>query len=108
MQTIAESLRSISAYPIPPRTLEAVAASRGVDLCEEAYGAVTRSSSYRLCEADLLMWLSAAPDLSQGGQTYSFTDAQRTNMRSRAQKLYDALDPLGAPKVTYGYKGSQL
>ena len=57
------------------------------------------------------MWLSVAPDVSQGGQSYSFTDEQRKQFRNRANSLYDdfgASDEAGTPKPIYGYKGSRL
>ena len=108
MPNVAEALRGVSAYPIPPRTLGEVAFRRGVDLFEEASPSLVRSAAFRLCRADLLMWLSLAPDVSQGGQTYSFTDAQREDMRRRARQEYAELDASSAPKTTYGYKGSVL
>lgn len=107
MLTIAEALRGVNAYPVPPRTLFAIAAKRGLEATEEVSPDILSGRPFRLCEADLLMWLSLAPDVSQGGQTYSLTDAQRDDMRHRAHRLYDELGG-DAPKTAYGYKGSQL
>ena len=109
MFTIAESLRGVSAYPVPPRTICAITVKRGVDPDEELTSSLLRSGRYKLCEADLLMWLSLAPDVSQGGQTYSLTDAQREDMRKRAKQLYDEFGDDGdGLKTSYGYKGSLL
>lgn len=108
MPNVAEALRGISAYPIPPRTLSETAARRGVDLLEESTPAIVVSASFRLCQADLLLWLSMAPDISQGGQTYSFTDEQREAMRRRANRLYEELEASSSARVSYGYKGSVL
>lgn len=109
MLTIAESLQGVNAYPIPPRTLHAIAARRALDPFEDVSPAILSSPAYKLCEADLLMWLSLAPDVSQGGQTYSLTDAQREDMRRRARQLYDEFgDEADTPKAVYGYKGSVL
>ena len=108
MPNVADALRGVSAYPIPARTLGEVAARRGVDLFEEVSPSVVMSAPFRLCHADLLMWLSLAPDISQGGQTYSFTDAQREDMRRRARQEYAELDAASVPKTTFGYKGTTL
>ena len=109
MRTISDALRGVNAYPVPPRTLDTLTLRRGLDPDGDATCDVLRSAPFRLCEADLLTWLSLAPDVSQGGQTYSLTDDQREDMRRRAKRLYEEFGEDGdKPKTSYGYKGSQL
>ena len=111
MRTILEALKGINAYPIPHRTLDEVAVRRGIDLCSEATKETMAGADYNLALADLLLWLSFAPDISQGGQSFSFTDEQRMQMRNEARALYKdfgAEDGAYAPKTVYGYKGSRL
>lgn len=111
MDTVLESLRGVSAYPVPLRTLNAIAEKRGLQLTDDATGEVQKSKEYNLAVADLLMWLSRAPDISQGGQSYSFTDEQRKEFRNMANSLYGdfgADGEAGTPKPIYGYKGSRL
>ena len=101
----------MSAYPIPLRTLTTVADKRGLQLIAEATQEVLRGKAFNLAVADLLMWLSDAPDVSQGGQDYSFTDEQRKQFRKRANGLYGdygAQDETGTPKPIYGYKGNRI
>lgn len=109
--TILEALKGVSAYPIPPRTITTVADKRGLQLTEEATQEVLRGKAFSLAVADLLMWLSVAPDVSQGGQSYSFTDEQCKQFRNRANCLYDeydVADETGTPKSIYGYKGNRI
>lgn len=109
MATILEALRGINSYPIPLRTLTEVAGRRGITLEEETTVEKLTSRAFKLCRADLLLWLSFAPDITQGGQSYSFTDEQREDMRALAQKLYDECDEEGqVAKPKYGYKGTRL
>ena len=111
MVTVLESLKGVNAYPIPLRTLTTIADKRGLSLTTEATQEVQKSREYNLAVADLLLWLSVAPDVSQGGQSYSFTDEQRREFRNRANSLYrdfGADDEAGTPKPIYGYKGSRL
>lgn len=56
------------------------------------------------------MWLSLAPNVTQGGQSYSFSDEQRLQFRNQANSLYKefAADDSATPKPVYGYKGSRL
>lgn len=104
--TVAEYLRGVTAYPVPFRTLSMIAEGRGLEVGK----GVGEPRLMRLAAADLLLWLSAAPNITQGGQSYSFTDEQRKEMKSRAQAVYAELEPdnKALDSVVYGYKGSRL
>ena len=109
METILESLKGVNAYPVPLRTLVEIAERRGLSLTSEATQAVLRGKDYKLATADLLLWLSLAPNISQGGQSYSFTDEQRQQFRNRANALFDEFgEETSSVQPTYGYKGSRL
>lgn len=105
--TIHEALRSVNAYPIPDRTIQEVCERRGLDPCAESGFSVLDSADFRLAKADLLLWLSYAPNVSQGGQSYSFSDEQRARFRAEAQGLLDE-DSEEQKHTIYGYKGSVL
>lgn len=107
---VLESLLAISAYPIPLRTIEVAAQRRGLDTDSDTDTATYGDPAYRLATADLMMWLYYAPDVSQGGQSYSLTDAQRAEFMRRARRIYDELgDGEEANKgIRYGYKGDSL
>ena len=110
MATVVESLKSVNAYPVPLRTLVETAEKRGLDLDKPATAEVLKGKEYNLAKADLYLWLSLAPDVSQGGQAFSFTDEQRTRLRNQAKALYAEFEPDGSAsqKPVYGYKGSRL
>lgn len=109
MLSVVEALKAISAYPIPMRAIYTAAGKRDVDLDSEATAETMRGKTFALAKADLLMWLSTAPDISQGGQSFSFTDEQRRVFRNQAQALYAEFEPDGSAvqKPIYGYKGSR-
>ena len=107
MATVLDSLKGLNAYPIPLRTLEEVAGRHGLTLAAEATQTVLTGAGYNLALADLLRWLILAPDVSQGGQSYSFTDEQRLQMRVRADNLYEEFGSQER-KAAYGYKGSRF
>lgn len=110
MATVLEALKGVNAYPIPLRTLVETAEGRGVSLTDEATQEAMKGKAFNLAVADLLLWLSLAPNVTQGGQSYSFTDEQRTQFRNRANALFEEFgeDEAGTPKPIYGYKGSRL
>lgn len=109
MATIIEALKGVNAYPIPIRTLVETAEGRGLSLADGATAAVMAGKAFRLATADLLLWLSLAPNISQGGQSFSFSEDQRLQMRNRAQVIYDELEPAGVNSQSqFGYKGDSL
>ena len=100
MAKVIEALKGLNSYPVPLRTLVETAEKRGLNLDTETTAEILKGKAYNL----------AAPDVSQGGQSYSFTDEQRTQLRNHAKALYkDFDDDSGsANKPIYGYKGSRL
>lgn len=109
MVTVLDALKGINAYPVPLRTFERIANKRGIELTGEATKDVLNGKAYNLAYADVLKWLSFAPSITQGGQSYSFTDEQRLQFRGEAFALYGEYDEDGASaKPIYGYKGSRL
>lgn len=109
MSTVLEALKGVNAYPVPIRTLVETAELRGLTLEEAATQGVMGSTAYKLAKADLLLWLAFAPNITQGGQSYSFTDEQRQQFRNQAKALYDECGEESAvTKTIYGYKGSRL
>lgn len=111
MAKVLDVLNSETMYPTPSVTLEGIAARRGITLSETATEEILTSARFNLAKADLLIWLSLAPNVTQGGQSYSFTDEQRLQFRNRANSLYDEFrtgDDSAAQKPIYGYKGSRI
>ena len=109
MATFIEHLKGVSRYPIPMRTIAEVGERRGIELTAEAAQEDLPGKGYRLAKADLLLWLSLAPNISQGGQSYSFSDEQRRQMRNEANATYQELEPARATTAaTFGYKGTRL
>ena len=96
-------------YPIPSATLMSIATRRGCNLSDTATQEILASASFNLALADVYNWLSLAPEVTQGGQHFAFTDVQRQNFDNRAQGLYTQLAADDSAQVTiYGYKGDRL
>lgn len=110
MATLLDSLKAVSAYPVPMRTLDDVATLRGVPLACEATIEELQRREFNLAKADLLLWLAFAPNVSQGGQSYAFSEEQRKQLKNEAYAIYDKFgeDETEKPKLVYGYKGSRL
>lgn len=107
MLTIQQSLKSGSSYPTPQRVLDRIAAARGLDLSAVCEKDTYLTKEYQLAEADLLIWLSNAPNVSEGGVTFSFSADDKRSMKQTANSVYTLFDV--APKGTiFGYKGDSL
>lgn len=108
-KTNLDALKSVNAYPIPLRTIVEVSERRNIPLSAEASQAGLQSKEFSLAKADLLLWLSLAPNISQGGQSFSFTDEQRKDLKQQASAIYKVLEPdSNAVGVSFGYKGDRL
>ena len=108
MITILEVLKGINAYPIPQRTIGEIAIKRSLNLDADLTSDIAVSKGFLLAKADLYMWLSFAPDVSQGGQSYSFSEDQRTSFRNlytaTSEKLRELLKlNLDTREIPYDY-----
>lgn len=107
--TILDTLKSINAYPIPQKTIGEIAVRRSLRLDTEATLGVFTTNDYKLARADVMRWLASAPNVSQGGQSYSLSDEQRADLKRQANAIYDECEEeSGRRRSLYGYKGSKL
>lgn len=100
--TTLQSLQSINAYPISITAIEDIAGRNGLVLDESPDYA---GQDYQLAKADVLMWLSQAPDITQAGISYRFSDKDRLSFRNQALTIYNGWGVEVSSSFTYGYKG---
>lgn len=105
-QTIAQGLKGVNAYPVHPDVLETTCIRRGLRMSDPLTAQVMQGKAYNLAIADLYMWIADAPDVSQGGQSFTLSDTERKALRNKAATLYTEHHE-GAATV-YGYKGDKL
>jgi hypothetical protein len=102
---VLECLKSITNYPVPTRTLTRIAMGRDLNVHQEADKELLASRDYRFAEADLMLWLSKAPSISEGGVSFGLTPEERASFKAEAQAI---LSEIGDQEPTYGYKGDTL
>jgi len=111
MATILESLKSINGYPVPESTFVTVATNRNINLADEATQTVLKSSSYRLAKADVMRWVSFAPNIRQADLQYDLLYSDREKLRNAANAVYEEFEDeafVPETKTKFGYKGSKL
>jgi len=94
---------------VPVSTVQDIASSRSLNIDGEANADARAQASFRLAKADVLWWLAKAPNVSQAGISYTFTDKDRLNLKHQALAIYDDCgeeSPEGS--FTFGYKGEYL
>lgn len=107
MSDMVRYLGSLNGYPIPRATLETIALSAGLDTGQEVNPENLRSKECKRATAQVYLWLSTAPNVSQGGISYSFSDDDRARFLNKAKGLLDEIgegDELGE----FGYMGEDL
>jgi hypothetical protein len=106
--TILASLKSINPYPLHDSTFIEISVRRGLDLEEKITETKLASKEYRLARADVLRCLAGAPDVSQSGISYRFTDKDKAAFLDEANGIYSEYDDDYGLKTKYGYKGNRL
>lgn len=104
---IIESLKTISSYPIPQRTLHRVAVERGLQAEESISAETFKSKAYKLAEADLMEWLAKAPNVSEGGVSISLSQSERESLKRDAKAIYNEFGE-STNDVKFGYIGDEL
>lgn len=105
--TIIESLKTISSYPVPQLTLIRVAVERGLPGEETITPEILKSNGYQLAKADLMDWLSNAPNVSEGGVSFSLSQKERDNFKRKSESIYREAGE-STSSVKYGYIGEEL
>lgn len=78
-------------------------------MTSEATLSVLESDDYKLARADVMLWLSTAPDVSQGGISYSLSAEQRLDLKRQSNAIYDEYEGTSSNRRSlYGYKGSKF
>lgn len=89
--------------------LATIAARRGLNLTDEFTSMVADYAAYKLATADVYAWLAVAPNVSQGGQSYSFDNDTRANFLSISNKIYgEEGETASVTGTRYGYKGTRI
>ena len=106
---VIQSLKGLTAYPIPNNTLEVILMSVGLGTSDSFTSETEKTEAYQRAKAKVYLFLSEAPNVSQGGVSFSFSHVEKEMFNSRAQVIFTRLgDNEGQSSVTYGYLGSDL
>lgn len=107
--TFKQLLKAATNYPVSDDTLSAMCIARGVDITHDAGGDIAIHS---LLKADLYIWLSTAPNITENGVSFSFTNEEKERFVLYANRIYNAFgeaeNEVEKPKPKWGWKGDRL
>lgn len=106
--TILESLKSLSGYPLSRLSVENIAEELGLSADGEVTAEVRSSAAFKRAKARVYLLLAEAPDVSQGGITYSFSDEDKKLFRQQAQALLEEVGDDSPVGDDYGWMGEDL
>lgn len=106
---LSELLKSINTYPIPENIILEAALKNGLYAGEEVTKELVESGSYRLAQAHIYTYLAGAPNITQNGISFSFSDEQRSFFLKTAKAIKDN-EGVESPEngQGYGYMGEDL
>lgn len=107
---VLQSLKSLSSYPIPSATVEDIAEGAGLAVDTTVTMEIRNGKEYKRAKAHVFLFLSEAPNVSQGGISYSFSEDERKRFRSRASNILSEIGEVSedAALPEFGYKGEDL
>ena len=105
--TLLQSLKSLTPYPLAASFIETICAENGVDPNAEITPEIGKARAYRLCKARVYQYLAMAPNVTQGGISYSFSADERAYFRKLAVQLFGDEDE-SIVNGEYGYCGEDL
>lgn len=109
--TILRSLQCLSAYPIPVDVMSDILLSCGLYSEDNFDADMLESKSYIIAKSKVYEYLFTAPNVSENGINFSFSDSQRDYFHSMAQMLRRKAgveEASLANGVVFGYKGEDL
>jgi hypothetical protein len=74
----------------------------------EATTEVRKSKNFKRAQAKVYEFLADAPNVSQGGISFGFTDDERRRFRLKAGNLLDEVGDNNNSGIEYGYMGGDL
>lgn len=109
--TTLQSLKSISAYPIPSTTLQDIVEGCGLQADADLTTEMRSSVEFIRAKARVYAYLVTAPNVSQNGISFNFTSEERKCFKKIAKDLLtgigDDIAGLGLG-VQYGYMGEDF
>lgn len=105
---INQALRSVTTYPLTADFLESVAVGAGLSLEDMATEELLNSRVYKKALGRIYLYLAEAPNVSQGGISFTFSESDRVRYERKGNELLREATSGAEGNTRYGYKGENL
>lgn len=103
---ISAIAKGMTGYPIPSAAISYLAGCLGVSTTTELR---VGDPLFERARALVFQYLAAAPNVSQGGVSYSFSDSERRRFEDAARNIYANIgENSDFGLADYGYMGDSL
>lgn len=101
--TIGSALSALSNYPIPSAVVQNIVEGSGLGAEDEASIEIRKTNAFKRATANIYSFLATAPNVSQGGMTFSFSASERQLFQKKASLLLTEIDEADTADIQCGY-----
>jgi hypothetical protein len=103
------TIKAMSSYPIPAATIDNIIDEAGLDADAEITKETRASNEFKKAKALTYAFLAEAPNITQGGISYTFSEDERSRFAKKSNSLLAELgeDEAGTD-VQCGYIGEDF
>ena len=104
----SNAIKALSSYPIPSMTIDNIIEEAGLDADVDITKEIRASNEFKKAKALTYAFLADAPNITQGGISYSFSQDERSRFEKKSNSLLAELEEDGGSEVPCGYIGEDF
>ena len=104
----SNAIKAMSSYPIPAATIENIIEEAGLDAEADITKEMRASDQFKKAKALTYAFLSEAPNITQGGISYTFSEVERSRFQKKSSNLLAELGEDEGSDIPCGYIGEDF
>lgn len=104
----SNAIKAMSSYPIPAATIENIIEEAGLDAEADFTKEMRASDQFKMAKALTYAFLSEAPNITQGGISYTFSEDERSRFQKKSSNLLAELGEDEGSDIPCGYIGEDF
>lgn len=105
---ISNAIKAMSCYPIPASTIENIIEEAGLDADADITMEIRAGDRYKRAKALTYAFLAEAPNITQGGISYTFSEVERSRFQKKSNSLLAELGEDEGSDIPCGYIGEDF
>ena len=103
------AIKAMSSYPIPAATIENIIGEAGLDAEADITKDVRASNEFKKAKALTYAFLAEAPNIKQGGISYTFSEDERSRFAKKSNSILAELgEDAAGTDIPCGYIGEDF